>query len=284
VTWLSFDDGYTRQPVWENISYDTRWHFHALIEFCGATRRYSGRVRLADALRCSDVPDPQRCLTELFQSGLVVNLGAEVEVADVDNYLPPEAQRDESLLPRKRANQAAYRRRRCESGRHDKNCPPSSCPVKLARAQERDQRVTGNAGTGRVGSGSTKTEGLVEDRTSSGYSRRAGAGGDGAGGFGGMAKPPEDASHGQPEAPSPKTGDGSNTVVHDDQQIPDEVLAGASHQTVTRARGGRPPLPEPTKQMILSLSAQGVLNQAQIARQAGVARSTVHKVLHQVAS
>lgn len=92
------------------------------------------------------------------------------------------------------------------------------------------------------------------------------------------------ANEGSPKAPSPESGDGSNTVVHDDQQNPDEVLAGASHQTVTRARGGRPPLPEPTKQMILSLSAQGEMNQAQIARQAGVARSTVHKVLHQVAS
>jgi hypothetical protein len=129
-----------------------------------------------------------------------------------------------------------------------------------------------------------RTGGSRQGRTSSEFARRAGAGGDGAGGFGGIAKPPEDASHGQPEAPSPKTGDGSNTVVHDDQQIPVNGSAGASHQTVTRARGGRPPLPEPTKQMILSLSAQGVLNQAQIARQAGVAKSTVHKVLHQVAS
>ncbi len=116
MTWLSFDDGYTRQPVWENLPYDTRWHFRALAEFCGATHRYSGRVRLADALRCSDVSDPQRCLTELFASGLLINMGPEVEVADIDNYLPPEGQRDQSLLPRKRANQASYRRRRCENG------------------------------------------------------------------------------------------------------------------------------------------------------------------------
>jgi hypothetical protein len=163
VTWLSFDDGYTQQRVWEDIPFDTRWHFHALVEKCGATRRYDGRLRWTDALRVSDVPDPQRSMKELIAAGLVIDHGTEVEIEPIDDFLPPEGERADRLLPRKRRNQAAYRKRNCAAGRHSKDCPPDSCPVKLQKALDAANagvadgvtaRVTGNAGTGRGGAGS----------------------------------------------------------------------------------------------------------------------------------
>lgn len=161
MTWLSFDDGYTRERVWDDIPHDTRWHFHAIVETCCATRRYDGRLRWSDALRCSDVTDPARSVKELLTAGLLLDLGSEVEVENIDNFLPPEGERPENLLARKRRNQAAYRRRKCERGEHSKDCP-RDCPARAQRVLSGvTERVTGNAGSGRVGSGSTKTEGRV---------------------------------------------------------------------------------------------------------------------------
>ena len=145
MNWLSFDDGYTRQPVWDDLPYDTRWHFHAIVEKCCAERRYGGRLRWDAALRCSDVPGPERSVKELIEAGLLADRGSEVEVLDIDAFLPPPWLRDEELLPRKRANQREYRRRKCERGEHDRHCPPT-CPVRVAA------RVTGRD-TGHPGSG-----------------------------------------------------------------------------------------------------------------------------------
>jgi len=146
VSWLSFDDGYTRERVWDDIPYDTRWLYHAIVETCCAERRYDGRLRWSAALRCSDVPEPDRAVKELIKAGLLDDLGGEVEVRHIDNFLPPEGQRPENLLARKRANQREYRRRKCERGEHDRHCP-RECPARVAK------RVAGNPGSGRVGTG-----------------------------------------------------------------------------------------------------------------------------------
>jgi hypothetical protein len=248
-----------------------RTHVEAL---CWSNRRLLDLyVPKRDLRRFAETADPEGAAAGLVAKGWWQDATASWYIG----LRFPEWQLESVVIDHRRSAAALRQRRHRmhEAGDHS-ICLRANCAV--TRDVTRDPDRNGSVR-------SPKTEGQGQDRTSSGYSRRAGAGGGaGAGGLGGRATPPEDASHGQPEAPSPKTGDGSNTVVHDDQQIPVNGSAGASHQTVTRARGGRPPLPEPTKQMILSLSAQGVLNQAQIARQAGVARSTVHKVLHQVAS
>jgi hypothetical protein len=47
------------------------------------------------------------------------------------------------------------------------------------------------------------------------------------------------------------------------------------------ARPGRPPLPEATRRHILALHAEGRWTYAQIGSQAGVSKSTVHKVIHE---
>jgi len=153
MTWLSFDDGYTREAVWDDVPWDTRWHFHAMVEACCASRRYDGRLRRADARRCSDVPDPDRSVRELIACRLVIDHGDVVEIESIDNFLPPAGERAENLLARKRKNQAAYRRRKCERGDHDRHCPAATCPERAARVSE---RVTGNPGTGRVGPGSPR--------------------------------------------------------------------------------------------------------------------------------
>jgi hypothetical protein len=137
MAWLSFDDRYTHERVWDDLPYDTRWLYHAIVETCCAERRYDGRLRWAAMLRCSDVPEPDRSAKELIKAGLLADHGEQIEVIDIDSYLPPEGQRPEHLLARKRANQAAYRRRKCERGEHSKDCPPDTCPVKARQAEER---------------------------------------------------------------------------------------------------------------------------------------------------
>ena len=119
--WLSFDDGYTEESVWDGVPYDTRWQYHAFVEKCCATRRYNGRLSWAMAHRCSDVPEPERCLKELLEMGLLADLGAEVEAVFIDDFLPPAGQRTEVLGPRKRGNQREHRRRKCERGEHDRH-------------------------------------------------------------------------------------------------------------------------------------------------------------------
>ena len=211
MTWVSFDDGYTRERVWDGVPHDTRWHFHAIVELCCASRRYDGRLRWADALGCSDVPHPVRSVKELVTAGLLLDLGAMVEVENIDDFLPPEGQRPGNLLARKRRNQAAYRRRKCDNGKHSKDCP-ADCPVKAQRAAERvTARVAGNAGSGRDGTGrSPKTVG--QGQSTEPTSRVRGAEGYAAGG--GLTATP---------LQSLRDHNGSEPDGPDAQQIPIEV-------------------------------------------------------------
>jgi len=155
VSWLSFDDDYTNQAVWDAMPYDTRWHYHALAQACSRARRYDGRLPRTVALRCSDVPDPERSLRELAGAGLLADLGTDVEVIFIDDFLPPAHMRPEQLAPRKRKNQADYRRRKCQRGEHDRHCP-AGCPVRVTG--DPDGNPGGNpngvaTGKPRVGSG-----------------------------------------------------------------------------------------------------------------------------------
>jgi hypothetical protein len=150
MTWLSFDDAYTEQAVWDGLPYDTRWHYHSVVEKCCATRRYSGRLPWPIAVRCSDVPDPERSIKELIAVGLLADLGAEIEAVYIDDFLPPAGQRPETLGPRKRKNQAEYRRRKCERGEHDRHCP-RSCPVRVTGNPPGARHGNPGSGTGRDG-------------------------------------------------------------------------------------------------------------------------------------
>lgn len=146
MSWLSYDDRLTEQPVWDSLPYDTRWHYLAMVERCGRSKRYDGILRWSLAQRVSDAPEPERCIKELIDAGLLRDNGAEVEILDILSFLPPEGERPENLLPRKAANQREYRKRKCERGEHDRHCP-KNCPMRVT------EWVAGNPGSGRVGSG-----------------------------------------------------------------------------------------------------------------------------------
>jgi len=172
MSWLSFSDDYTSQRVWDGMPYEARWMFHGLVEYLARTRRWDGRAAWASALRCSDVPDPEECLKALIDAGLVVIDGHQVVVPEIEGFLPPGHLRPENLLPRKRANQSAWRKAKCERGEHSRDCPRATCPVKIQRQLARElERVTGNAagngsgnaGSGRVGSGKASQDLRTEE-------------------------------------------------------------------------------------------------------------------------
>jgi hypothetical protein len=185
VSWLRYSDDWTRDRAWDGVSYEARWHFMALMEMCSQSRRWDGCIPLTHARRASDVPDPDQCLVELQAGGFIcvtesvtgnadATLGHApdcvtdhapgVAVPTVEDHIPTEANRDENRLPRKRANTAAWRTRKCAGGDHSKDCPPDTCELKLAKKAVRaakagngsvSESVTTHAGTGRDGTGPT---------------------------------------------------------------------------------------------------------------------------------
>lgn len=159
MSWLRYDDRFTSGRVWDGVSYSARWHYLALVELCGSTGRYDGVAPLQLALGCSDVPDAAGCHAELAVAGVLKIDQKSVTVVTINEHIPPPGERNENLLPRKRANTVDWRKRKCEAGEHSKDCPSATCPAKLAHRRERDtDRVTGYAGTGLDRTGLDRTE------------------------------------------------------------------------------------------------------------------------------
>lgn len=172
MTWASWDDQFTEMPVWDGVSYEARWHYIALVTYCCSAHRWNGQMSRRQAERVSDVPEPHDAVEELITAGLLAELGTQVELLYIDSHVPPEGQRPDNLLPRKRRNQMEYRRRQCERGNHSKDCPAKTCPAKHhgvtvsasagsapvpGTANVLTDRVTGNAGAGRDGAGRVTT-------------------------------------------------------------------------------------------------------------------------------
>src|SRR5262249_52266451 len=127
--------------------------YHALVERCARDRRWDGRLTRQAALRCSDLPDTFRALSTLADIGMVgfEELGDIVQIAQIEDHVPPPHLRPETHLPRKAASQRAYRERRCAQGKHDTHCP-KGCPARVTGNRDGNQggnqilveRVTGN--------------------------------------------------------------------------------------------------------------------------------------------
>jgi hypothetical protein len=132
MSWTSFGDQYTRQQLWDGISYEARWHYHALAEECVRGHRWDGRLSLALALRSSDVPDPVKCHAELEAVGMLIVVADTIQLIYIEHHIPPPGDRPDWLLPRKRGNQRDYRWRKChERGQHDRHCP-RDCPQRMS--------------------------------------------------------------------------------------------------------------------------------------------------------
>lgn len=147
MTWTRLDDGWTDRPIVEQLPYEVRWHYLALVQYCSRTGRYDGLVRATDARRCSDVPEPADALDQLVDVGLLVATEGFFKVVQIEEHVVPPHLRDEA----RRAAQAERKRRERQhrKGIHD-DCLPDHCD-QVSRPVTRD--VTRDVGTGRDGTG-----------------------------------------------------------------------------------------------------------------------------------
>lgn len=162
MTWTRLDDSWTDDPRLAQVSFDVRWHYLAMIQMCSRTKRYDGKLRLVDALRASDVPDPSRAINALVGLGLATRTDPEVALLEIDDHVPSESVRNNSARTRERMR----RSRQHQSGDHSecytdhcKHAPEANGPApKRGKAARGDTpsvtaAVTRNPGTGQDGPG-----------------------------------------------------------------------------------------------------------------------------------
>jgi hypothetical protein len=147
MTWLRYDDRFTCAAGWDGVSYTARWHYVALVELCGSTGRYDGRLPLTLALRASDVPEPDGCLDELTRAGRVLVDGDTVTVLTIGEHIPPTYIRESAEKSKER-----MRRMRAHRNGDHSRCLPEHCPDATVQ-DDVTAPVTRNTGTGRDGTG-----------------------------------------------------------------------------------------------------------------------------------
>lgn len=132
MSWTRFDDGWTDQQILADLSFETRWHYVCLIQFCSRTKRFDGFIRAVDARRCSDVSDPEASMRQLVDVGLVV--------PDQGDYLVHRMEEDHAPPPwvrnRTEQNKLAQRRKRAHDAGDHSLCLAENC--ELASPAEAD--------------------------------------------------------------------------------------------------------------------------------------------------
>lgn len=134
MTWTRLDDGFTDRPVFDQIPYEARWHYLALVQFCSRTSRYDGKIRAADARRCSDLDDPPTAMAILAAAGLIeVDTDGTVTLPQIAEHVPPPSLRDENRKERRRTEK---RRSRLHLSGDHTECLPERCPNAVSSESE----------------------------------------------------------------------------------------------------------------------------------------------------
>lgn len=146
MTWTRLDDLWTDSTVFANLDFADRWHYLAMIQFCSRTAKVDGVLRVIDARRCSDHPDPDKAVRNLNDCGLVTIGEGTVTVNQIADHVPPPSVRENAEKTRIRMQ----RMRKHKIGEHSE-CLPKWCDQAPARNSLND--VTRNTGTGQDGTG-----------------------------------------------------------------------------------------------------------------------------------
>lgn len=169
MTWTRLDDGWTDRPILEQLPYEVRWHYLALVQFCSRTGRYDGLVRAADARRCSDVPDPAAANAALVDVGLLAAEDGTFRLPLIEEHIPPPHLRDET---RKQSQRERKRRERAHRAGNHELCNPDNCP---AVSSPVTSDVTRDTGTGQDRTGQDREHGSEDDTNGWPEVRRPGA-------------------------------------------------------------------------------------------------------------
>jgi hypothetical protein len=148
MSWTKLDDRWTDRPELAPLSYETRWHYLAMIQFCSRTDRIDGVLTIKDAKRCSDVEDPGRAIRDLLDAGLLEPDAGRLRIVEIHEHVPPPSvrQKAENDKIRKR------RERAHKAGDHSM-CLPDHCS-RISVTSE----VTRDLGTGRDRTGRQEEE------------------------------------------------------------------------------------------------------------------------------
>ena len=155
MTWTRLDDTWSDQASLSEVDFAVRWHYLAMIQFCCRNDIRTGLMRRVDALRCSDVPDPQRAISALAAVGKLELVGETgVRVLDIAEHVPPEwvvrkQQRDKVNQRRARAHKAGDHSL-CIFG---SGCALAPRPADSHDDSQRDSQDDSRDGTGRDGTG-----------------------------------------------------------------------------------------------------------------------------------
>lgn len=151
MSWTRLDDTWTDNTVLADLSFEDRWHYLAMIQFCSRTQKFDGIVRAVDARRCSDHPAPEAAHANLINIGLLVSLGNAFKLTQIDDHIPPPSVRENSEKSKVRMK----RMRQHRLGDHS-TCLPDNCPEAGVVAAEVSPPVTGDV---------TRNTGTGQDRT-----------------------------------------------------------------------------------------------------------------------
>lgn len=167
MSWTRLDDLWTDSSFFDDLSFPDRWHYLAMIQFCSRTGKFDGRIRLVDAKRCSDHPDPTQALSNLESAELVQGMGSTVRVLKIEDHIPPPSVRNKQEDDRKRKQ----RQRKHKEGDHSmcltEHCENAPLPKEgsdVTRDKGSDPR-TGQDRTGQEGGTPVLPENSVDLET-----------------------------------------------------------------------------------------------------------------------
>lgn len=149
MSWTRLDDLWTERA---DLSHATRWHLLSMIQRCSRSDLRDGVMRIVDAHRCSDHPDPTAALTELGRAGLIEKTGdTTLRVIGIDAYLPSEATRQRTANNRMYQQRSRERKQLHARGDHSL-CPADRCGNRTQKAPvsaDVSTQVSADVGTGR---------------------------------------------------------------------------------------------------------------------------------------
>ncbi|SDH75413.1 hypothetical protein [Agrococcus jejuensis] len=152
MSWTRLDDSWTERQDITDLTFEDRWHYLGIIQFCSRTDLVDGVVRAVDARRASDHPNPAAAVERLVAAGLLEEVVRGVRVKQIDQHLPaPHVRRQTEQAKIRKRRERAHR-----AGDHSL-CSPERCEALGAPArdvtQEVTPHVTRDVGTGRDGTG-----------------------------------------------------------------------------------------------------------------------------------
>ncbi|MDQ1059749.1 hypothetical protein QFZ23_003650 [Arthrobacter globiformis] len=166
MPWTRLDDGWTEQSVIAALSFEARWHYLCLIQFCSRTKRFDGYIRAVDAKRCSDVTEPDAALKQLTDVGLILfdDQGGYVVHRMEEDHAPPPWVRN-----RTESNKQAKRRQRSHDAGDHSLCLPGGCQLAPTpnAARHADIRAEGDADIRADGHADIRADGHADIRADS---------------------------------------------------------------------------------------------------------------------